>query len=75
MLYVVQFLLWPLISQDYWYVLYTMTTCGRGINSIWRVSLFIGNTLYAVAFGYYTIICFLGYNGKQDPQETPDLPC
>ena len=28
-----------------------------------RISLFLGNTLYAVALGYYTIICFLGYNG------------
>lgn len=44
MLYVVQFLLWPLLSRDYW------------------ISLFLGNTLYAVALGYYTIICFLGYN-------------
>lgn len=26
--------------------------------------MFFGNTLYLVALGYYTIICFLGYNGK-----------
>lgn len=29
-----------------------------------RISLFVGNTLYLAALGYYTIICFLGYNGK-----------
>ena len=29
-----------------------------------RVSMFFGNTLYLIALGYYTIICFLGYNGK-----------
>ncbi|KAI4126396.1 MAG: hypothetical protein LQ338_003766 [Usnochroma carphineum] len=27
-----------------------------------RISLFVGNTLYLVAFIYYTIIVFLGYN-------------
>lgn len=32
-----------------------------------RVSMFFGNTLYLVALGYYTIICFLGYNGKSPP--------
>lgn len=26
--------------------------------------MFFGNTLYLVGLGYYTIICFLGYNGK-----------
>ena len=26
--------------------------------------MFFGNTLYLIALGYYTIICFLGYNGK-----------
>lgn len=35
-----------------------------------RISLFLGNTLYAVAFGYYTVICFLGYNGTR---ALPDL--
>ncbi len=45
LLYVIQFILWPLISRDYW------------------ISLFLGNTLYMVALGYYTVICFLGYNG------------
>lgn len=44
-LYVVQFLLMPVISRDYW------------------VSEFFGNTLYLVAFGYYFVISFLGYNG------------
>lgn len=29
-----------------------------------RISLFLGNTLYAVALGYYSVICFLGYNGS-----------
>ncbi|KAI9875658.1 MAG: hypothetical protein M1830_008142 [Pleopsidium flavum] len=43
-LYVVQFILLPLVSRDYW------------------ISLFVGNSLYLVAFGYYTIISFLGYN-------------
>jgi hypothetical protein len=46
-LYVVQFLLMPLISQGYW------------------VSLFFGNSLYLIAFGYYTVVNFFGYNGKQ----------
>ncbi|CAF9929067.1 MAG: hypothetical protein ALECFALPRED_004240 [Alectoria fallacina] len=43
-LYVMQFILWPLIARDNW------------------VSMFFGNTLYLVALGYYTVICFLGYN-------------
>ena len=37
--------------------------CIPEADNIGRISLFLGNTLYAVAFGYYTIICFLGYNG------------
>lgn len=28
-----------------------------------RISLFLGNTLYLVAFSYYIVIFFLGYNG------------
>lgn len=44
LLYVVQFILGPLITSDYW------------------ISLFVGNTLYLAALGYYTVICFLGYN-------------
>ena len=63
MLYVVQFLLWPLISQGYWYVRVIQAAFGRSTYTVRRISLFLGNTLYAVAFGYYTIICFLGYNG------------
>ena len=39
----------------------------RYANSTARVSLLVGNTLYAVAFGYYTVICFLGYNGTLFP--------
>ena len=46
-LYVIQFLLMPVIARDYW------------------LSLFLGNSLYLVAFGYYIVITFLGYNGKQ----------
>ena len=37
-------------------------------NDYCRISLFLGNTLYAVALGYYTVICFLGYNGLYNPQ-------
>ena len=33
----------------------------------YRVSRFFGNTLYLVALGYYTVISFLGYNGKFNP--------
>ncbi|TKA75826.1 hypothetical protein B0A49_03548 [Cryomyces minteri] len=43
-LYVIQFLLMPVIAKDYW------------------VSLFFGNSLYLIAYGYYTVITFLGYN-------------
>jgi len=32
-----------------------------------RLSLFLGNTLYLLAFGYYTVITFLGYNGLLPP--------
>ena len=46
-LYVIQFLLMPVIARDYW------------------LSLFLGNSLYLVAFGYYIVITFLGYNGNQ----------
>ena len=28
-----------------------------------RISLFLGNSLYLVAFVYYCVITFLGYNG------------
>ncbi|KAL1303292.1 hypothetical protein AAFC00_006698 [Neodothiora populina] len=43
-LYVVQFILMPLIARDYW------------------LSLFVGNSLYLLAFVYYFVITFLGYN-------------
>ncbi|KAI9795545.1 MAG: hypothetical protein M1825_001273, partial [Sarcosagium campestre] len=43
-IYVVQFILMPLVSLDHW------------------ICLFLGNSLYLVAFTYYTIITFLGYN-------------
>jgi len=43
-LYVVQFLVMPLVAQEYW------------------VSLFFGNSLYLLAYGYYAIVTFLGYN-------------
>jgi len=36
-------------------------------NAPCRIALFLGNTLYAVALGYYTVICFLGYNGSSGP--------
>ncbi len=44
-LYVVQFLLMPVVAKHYW------------------LSLFVGNSLYLLAFGYYSVITFLGYNG------------
>ena len=68
LLYVVQFLLWPLISKPYWYV--PTTPCKAAIDSnqarktLHRLSLFFGNTLYLAALTYYTVIIFLGYNGK-----------
>ncbi|TID14439.1 putative integral membrane protein [Venturia nashicola] len=43
-LYVLQFLLMPVVAKEYW------------------LSLLLGNSLYLLAFGYYTIITFLGYN-------------
>jgi hypothetical protein len=45
-LYVLQFLLLPLIAQDYW------------------VSNLFGNTMYLMAWSYYFVITFLGYNGE-----------
>ncbi|KAM0805235.1 UNC-50 [Usnea florida] len=56
-LYVLQFLLWPLIARDNCFLTSMIDT-----ESFLRVSTFFGNTLYLVALGYYTIICFLGYN-------------
>jgi hypothetical protein len=37
------------------------------------ISLFFGNTLYLLAFGYYTVITFLGYNGKSPTSSQPIL--
>ena len=45
-LYALQFLLMPLIAQDYW------------------VSNLFGNTMYLMAWSYYFVITFLGYNGE-----------
>ena len=33
------------------------------IKDIW-ICLFLGNTMYLIAIGYYCYITFLGYNGK-----------
>lgn len=52
-LYVIQFLLMPVIARDYW------------------LSLFLGNSLYLAAFGYYFVITFLGYNGETTPLFSP----
>ncbi|KAI5855256.1 UNC-50 family-domain-containing protein, partial [Tricharina praecox] len=43
-LYVVQFLMMPLLKNDYW------------------ISIFLGNSLYLIAFSFYSVITFLGYN-------------
>jgi hypothetical protein len=43
--YVVQFLLMPVVAKDIW------------------ISRFFGNFIYLVAFSYYSVITFLGYNG------------
>lgn len=62
LLYVAQFILWPLISRNYWYdALGVFSTCNV-LLTVPRISLFLGNTLYLAAFGYYVVISFLGYN-------------
>lgn len=43
-LYVIQFLMMPLLKNDYW------------------ISIFFGNSLYLIAFSFYSVITFLGYN-------------
>ncbi|KAF8250204.1 UNC-50 [Wilcoxina mikolae CBS 423.85] len=43
-LYIIQFLMMPLLTRDYW------------------ISIFLGNSLYLIAFSFYCIITFLGYN-------------
>ena len=55
----------PLMASDIARLLVnpTVLACISYADVSGRISLFLGNTLYAVAFGYYTIICFLGYNG------------
>lgn len=52
LLYVVQFILMPLITKS----TSPSTSFGNAL------STFVGNTLYLLAFGYWTIITFLGYN-------------
>ena len=56
-LYVLQFVLMPVIARHYW------------------LSLALGNTLYLLAFGYYTVITFLGYNGESCPILTLHIRC
>lgn len=59
-LYVVQYLVMPLLMKDLWYVSpwekKWEADAGR------RISLFLGNTIYAVALLYYSYITFLGYS-------------
>ncbi|KAI5789943.1 UNC-50 [Pyronema domesticum] len=43
-LYVIQYFMMPLLSQNYW------------------ISKFVGNSLYLIAFTFYSVITFLGYN-------------
>ncbi|PWW72132.1 membrane protein [Tuber magnatum] len=43
-LYVIQFLMMPILTRDYW------------------ISIFLGNSLYLIAFSFYCVITFLGYN-------------
>ncbi len=64
-LYVMQFVLWPVIARDNWQGLDPYAgQVATLMHELHRVSRFFGNTLYLVALGYYTIISFLGYNGK-----------
>lgn len=62
-LYVGQFVLWYLIRGDHWYSSSIPLSIQRSPDGSPRVSLFLGNTLYLVAFSYYVVIFFLGYNG------------
>jgi len=32
-----------------------------------RISIFLGNSLYLIAFSFYSVITFLGYNGMRAP--------
>ncbi|KAF2429601.1 UNC-50 [Tothia fuscella] len=54
-----------------WVVLYVVQFLGMPfVGKEYWVSLFFGNTLYLIAFGYYTIINFLGYNALPFLQHT-----
>ena len=64
LLYVIQFILWPFILKSYWYECRIIHIRTHLIS--YRISSFLGNTLYLAAFGYYFIISFLGYNGRYD---------
>lgn len=33
----------------------------------YRISTFLGNSLYLIAFSYYCVITFMGYNGAGSP--------
>jgi len=37
------------------------------------VSNFFGNTMYLLAFGYYFVITFLGYNGIHTQDYYPEM--
>ena len=56
-LYVVQYFVMPLLMKKLWYVRIRNEQA-----NLLRISLFLGNTLYAVALIYYCYITFLGYN-------------
>lgn len=66
----------PVMASDIARLLVNRTAlaCASDADRIGRISLFLGNTLYAVAFGYYTIICFLGYNGMVSSSKVVDRP-
>ena len=51
----------PLIAKDYWFV--PVSLPGSLADRL-RVSLLFGNSLYLIAFSYYSVITFLGYNGE-----------
>lgn len=81
MLYVVQFILWPLIARDNWFASFPSVQLSPlhppskpDASLPDRVSLFFGNTLYLIALGYYSVICFLGYNGTSPPCPHPSIP-
>jgi len=68
-LYVVQFLLMPVVPIDYWCGLHSNAPLAEAgiparLTKLCRLSLFFGNSLYLAASIYYVIITFLGYNGQ-----------